>query len=160
MKIVLSIMLLITSLSFALGVTLPIVHFEKLYLFSETPSLINVVTGLYNDSNVLLATIIAIFSIVFPLTKLALVYIGAIAPTSTILLSKAGKWITALSKWSMMDVILVALVIFAAKSSGLATAVALPGIWFYAVAALGGTLSAEMLRKSNFDQDGSRPSGS
>ena len=43
------------------------------------------------------------------------------------------KWVNLLSKWSMMDVLLVALVVFAAKTSGLATAISQPGIWFYAL---------------------------
>jgi paraquat-inducible protein A len=41
-----------------------------------------------------------------------------------------------LSKWSMMDVLLVALVVFAAKTSGLAAAVSQPGVWFYALSTL------------------------
>ncbi|MNL72332.1 Paraquat-inducible protein A [compost metagenome] len=41
-----------------------------------------------------------------------------------------------LSRWSMMDVLLVAVVIFAAKSSGLAEAFTQPGLWFYAISAL------------------------
>ena len=36
----------------------------------------------------------------------------------------------------MMDVMLVAIVVFAAKSSGLANAVSQPGLWFYAASTL------------------------
>ena len=42
-------------------------------------------------------------------------------------------WLRALSNWSMLDVVLVALVIFAAKTSGLATAFTQPGLWFFAL---------------------------
>ena len=45
-------------------------------------------------------------------------------------------WFRALSNWSMLDVVLVALVIFAAKTSGLATAFTQPGLWFFAVSAV------------------------
>ncbi len=36
----------------------------------------------------------------------------------------------------MLDVVLVALVIFAAKTSGLATAFTQPGLWFFAASAV------------------------
>ena len=36
----------------------------------------------------------------------------------------------------MLDVVLVALVVFAAKTSGLASAASRPGLWFFAVSAV------------------------
>ena len=56
------------------------------------------------------------------------------------------RWLSYLAKWSMMDVLLVALVIFGAKTSGIATAIAQPGIWFYAAAAILSVVGAELLR--------------
>jgi len=58
-----------------------------------------------------------------------------------------------LSKWSMMDVLLVAIVIFATKSSGLAQAFTQPGLWFYAgsslaVAAMSGLNAGRFARKA------------
>ncbi|MEO0329087.1 MAG: paraquat-inducible protein A, partial [Pseudomonadota bacterium] len=43
---------------------------------------------------------------------------------------------SALAKWSMLDVLLVALAIFAAKTSGLANAITQPGLWFFALSAI------------------------
>ena len=61
----------------------------------------------------------------------------------------------------MMDVLLVALVIFAAKTSGLANAFAQPGLWFYATSAIAGAIAAGLLkRQQNLDQDGSLRPGS
>jgi len=45
-----------------------------------------------------------------------------------------------LAKWSMLDVLLVAIAIFAAKTSGLASAVSQPGLWFFAISTI--TISA------------------
>ena len=36
----------------------------------------------------------------------------------------------------MLDVVLVALVVFAAKTSGLATAITKPGLWFFAASVI------------------------
>jgi len=49
---------------------------------------------------------------------------------------RLGRIVPLLSKWSMMDVMLVAIVIFAAKTSGLAQAFTQPGLWFYAASAI------------------------
>ena len=41
-----------------------------------------------------------------------------------------------LAKWSMVDVLLVAILIFAAKTSGIANAFTQPGLWFLALSAV------------------------
>ena len=57
------------------------------------------------------------------------------------------KWLPALSKWSMLDVVLVALVIFAAKTSGLADAASRIGLWFFAASSLLTALVPALARK-------------
>jgi paraquat-inducible protein A len=42
----------------------------------------------------------------------------------------------------MMDVLLVAIVVFAAKTSGLANAFSQPGLWFFALSAITVTLAS------------------
>ncbi len=120
-------LLMISAISFGLGITLPLVRFEKLYFFSETPSLLGIVSGLWSDGGIALAIIVALFSILFPIIKMGLAFQSAIHG------GIMPAWANMLSKWSMMDVLLVALVVFAAKTSGLATAISQPGIWFYAL---------------------------
>ena len=53
----------------------------------------------------------------------------------------------ALSNWSMLDVVLVALVIFAARTSRLATAFAQPGLWFFAGSALLTATASTLLKQ-------------
>ena len=112
-------LLVLAALFLALGLFLPIIHFEKLYFFSETPSLIELVAGLFRQGDFWLAMVVGLFSIVFPIVKLAGIGIQFSGRAGD-----AGFFHHALphlSKWSMMDVMLVALVVFAAKSSGLAS---------------------------------------
>jgi paraquat-inducible protein A len=47
-----------------------------------------------------------------------------------------ARLLPVLGKWSMMDVMLVAIVIVAAKTSGMASAFTQPGLWFYAASAI------------------------
>ena len=131
----------IAAFCLILGLTLPVMQFDRLFLFSETPSVVGLVEGLWTGGDLALAILIAVFSIVFPLVKLVVLATlevrgGALAPW-------LAKALPHLSKWSMLDVMLVALAIFAAKTSGLATAVSQPGLWFFtASAVISGILSA------------------
>lgn len=123
-------LLLAAAISFGLGISLPLIRFEKFWFFNETPSLIGVVAGLWQDGSMALSAVVALVSIAFPVLKMALAFRSA----------ESGEglpgWAGVLAKWSMMDVLLVAIFIFAAKTSGLASAVTQPGIWFYAISAV------------------------
>lgn len=124
----------LAGVSLALGLVLPIMRLERLYVFSDTPSILDLVSGLWRDGEWPLALVIGLFSVVFPLLKLVLLAwreAGRALPEGSF-----GRALPHLSKWSMIDVMLVAIVIFAAKSSGLASAVAQPGLWFYAASAV------------------------
>ena len=115
---------------FALGITLPLIEVKRLMFFSERPSLLHIIAGLWNSGDWLLSLAIAVFSVCLPALKLVSMQYLATAPAGRA--ARLSKAIGTLSKWSMLDVLLVALVIFAAKSSGLSTALTLPGLWFFA----------------------------
>lgn len=137
-------LLLIASACLALGLFLPIMRFERLYFFTETPSLIELVLALFRGGDVWLAFVVGLFSIAFPIMKLAGIGFQLVhAAGANGLL---GRLMPHLSKWSMMDVMLVAIVVFAAKSSGLASAVSQPGLWFYAASTIIAGLLPSLLR--------------
>ncbi len=135
--------LFVATLSFGFGLVLPIAEFERLFFLTERPSLLTVVAGLWSDGDWLLAVVVGLFSVLFPALKLAVLHAAAYAPHRTELVGRVGL----LSKWSMMDVLVVALAVFAAKTSGLASAAALPGLWFYAGAALLSAIAAGLIKR-------------
>jgi paraquat-inducible protein A len=123
-------LLLVSAVSFGLGISLPLMRFEKLWLFTETPSLLGIIGSLWSENEVLLFVVVLAFSVLFPLVKMLTVFQAVFEG------QKVAAWTTALAKWSMMDVLLVAIVVFAAKTSGLANAFTQPGLWFFALSAL------------------------
>ncbi|MEM9331780.1 MAG: paraquat-inducible protein A [Pseudomonadota bacterium] len=124
------ILLLVASVSFGLGISLPLMRFEKLWVFSETPSLLTIVADLWREEEFLLTLVVVAFSILFPALKL-------LSAHQAVYTNKAPMgWTSVLAKWSMMDVLLVAIVVFAAKTSGLASAISQPGLWFFALSAI------------------------
>lgn len=119
----------------ALGLTMPIVRFETLYVFSDTPALTDIVVSLWQDDNAALAAVVALVSVVLPVLKLVCVAAELIAPAAG-RIGLVHRMLPHLTRWSMMDVLLVALVIFAAKTSGLVSAFSQPGLWCYAAASV------------------------
>ncbi|UGX86467.1 paraquat-inducible protein A [Phyllobacterium meliloti] len=133
-RFLIPIFLFIATFSLALGLTMPLMNVSKLYFFDENPSLVGLIAALWTGGDWLLAVIVSLFSVILPIGKLAVAQLAAAhEPIAARLLH---RWIGILSKWSMLDVLLVALVIFAAKTSGLATAIAQPGLWFFAASAI------------------------
>lgn len=133
------------ALCFAFGVSLPLMTFEKLYFFSEDPSLIDLVVTLYNAGDLALAAVVALVSLVFPVFKMAAVATEALWPERS--RGFAARFLPMLGKWSLMDVLLVAIVIAAAKTSGLAQAFSQPGLWFYASSTLAVSAAQALLAR-------------
>ncbi|MEC9461665.1 MAG: paraquat-inducible protein A [Pseudomonadota bacterium] len=136
------------SFAFALGITLPLMRFESFYLFSTDASLVEVILSLWSGGDGLLALLVGLVSIAFPLVKLLLVAAEQVAKEGSAREGLIDRLVPVLSKWSMMDVLLVAIVIFATKTSGLAQAFTQPGLWFYAGSSLAVVALSALDRKT------------
>lgn len=139
----LPIVLFAAAFCFGLGLVLPIAVFESFLVFTEEPSLIDILVGLWQEEDRLIALVVGLFSIVFPAAKLIVLHMAAYAPERVHWVERVGV----LSKWSMADVLVVALAIFAAKTSGFADAAAQAGIWFYAASTLLSAAAAVVLTR-------------
>jgi len=137
------VILFAATLCFGLGLVLPVAVFETLLVFTERPSLIEVIVGLWDEGDIAIAFLVGLFSVVFPAAKLLVLHLAAYAPERLHWVERVGV----LSKWSMADVLVVALAIFAAKTSGLAEAATQAGIWFYAAATLLSAAAAVILTR-------------
>ncbi|MEO1067275.1 MAG: paraquat-inducible protein A [Pseudomonadota bacterium] len=123
------------TLTFFLGITQPLMVFEKLFFWEEQASLVEIVQQLWLDQSWPLALVVGGFSILLPLIKL--VYLGTASLAPALLTSAPWmSFLSHLSKWSMMDVLIVAIIIVATKTSGLAKATAQPGLWYFMVSVI------------------------
>jgi paraquat-inducible protein A len=135
------------SACLALGLTLPILQLTKFVLFSYEHSLISTVNALIRSGQVFLGGVVLLFAIFLPLLKLlylillAMVPRGEISRFSTQL--RALEW---LGKWSMHDVLALALAIFFIKSHGVYDLRGVPGMYFFAAAVVLMMLSYAWLR--------------
>ncbi|MFC5441900.1 paraquat-inducible protein A [Rhizobium halophytocola] len=132
---VLRLLVFACAVLFGLGITLPFVEFERLFVFSRAVSLSGLVESLWTGGDAGLAVVVGLFSIALPSVKLAILCaeVAGLAPAA----GARWHWLLAhMSRWSLMDVMLVALAIFAVKTSGLGDAITQPGLWCYAASAL------------------------
>ena len=155
-------LLAIAAFCLALGITLPLLEMERLFVLTDRPSLVDVVAGLWSGGDPLLATIIALASIIFPIAKIAALHLAlALSATPQ---DTHPQWARPIdravgffTKWSMLDVMLVALAIFAARTSGLATAISQPGLWFFAGSALASAAGAYMVQRARGQAERPQP---
>lgn len=144
--------LLGAALALPLGLTLPLLSVDRLFLFSEEPSVIAVIGGLWRGGDVLLAAIVFAGSVLFPIAKLSVLHLAAAGIGGGLV-----RRLEALGRWSLLDVLLVALIVFSAKTSGVAAAASRPGLWFFAAAVLlaaaAGVLASRIRRSATAGAD-------
>lgn len=124
---------LITSLVLLIfGLIVPVLRVEKLLIFTDEISILSGIYELMVDGEWFLAIIIGLFSVLAPIYKLDLAFrawrsteIGSPRMTRSI------RILDLIGKWAMLDVFVVALVIFTVKNTGLANAVVEPGLYLF-----------------------------
>jgi len=151
--------LLVGAATLALGLsyTLPTVTFRT--ITSKTPEVYSIwggIVSLWRDGNVVLAPIVLLFSIVFPVAKLAALgwVLGSAAraarsggPGAQRDLRPLVEWLRMLGKWSMLDVLIIALFVGSIRI-GLATASSLVGIHVFCAAIVLSMLASATLARS------------
>ena len=134
-RFLLSIAIIGASISLALGISLPSIKLTKFYFFSTEFSLLSTVWTLLQRNQIFLGFIVAVFSIVLPVFKILYLVILTTMPLDVLQRQfrrlRALEW---LGKWSMHDVLVLALMIFFLKSSGIYDARSLSGVYFFTAA--------------------------
>jgi paraquat-inducible protein A len=133
-------LLILVSLgTFLVALCLPLMRIEKQILWKHWQNDYSIVTGvrgLFNDKEYVLALVLFFFSIVFPVIKfVALSIIWAVRlPEGK--RQKLLHWLGILGKWSMLDVLVVAILIVLVKLGPLAKVEPQTGVYVFALAIL------------------------
>ncbi len=135
-------LLFVSFLALVAGVVLPVLRVRKLFMFTDEISLAHGIYTLWKTDEFLLAAVVLVFSVLFPFLKQFEAYrlwrrISIYDKRFDARLRRV-EW---LSKWSMVDVLMVALLVLSAKAHKLANATSEPGLYFFA-GALAGTAVA------------------
>ena len=152
-------LLLLSALGLlAVGVTQPIVTIERLLLISTPYSILDVTLALFESGEWPVAVIVGTFSLLFPAAKLLLMLgvwhrmrRGRTAP---------GRLLQALDlvgRWSMLDVLAAAVIVFAIKTNALADARFEPGVYFFLASIVATALCSMLLKRQARQLEQGRP---
>lgn len=116
------------------GLYMPLLRVTQLYLWTSDYSIVTGIEQLFADGEVFLGIIILVFSVVFPIGKLivlAIVWSTRLTPRER---ARALDWLGHLGKWSLLEVLIVALMIISFKLKVLADADTRYGIYVFSLA--------------------------
>lgn len=131
------VMIIGATASLVLGLTLPVIELTYFYVWSDTHSFVSIVRALYVEQELFLAGVLVVFSMLFPAIKLLYLLVACTTmATGGGARQRMLNRMSWLGKWSMLDVLVLALVIFYVKASALTEAAAMPGIYFFSAAVL------------------------
>ena len=136
-NVALSFLIIVATVCFALGITLPVIKFTTIYVWTNEHSIATVIYALYKNQEFFLCGVLFIFSIVFPFMKLFYLLTLVTSPNiSPEFREKSMSTMEWLGRYSMTDVMVLALIIFYMNSSGYTEANVLPGAYLFAASAL------------------------
>jgi paraquat-inducible protein A len=136
-QMIFSLLIILATVFFALGIILPAIRFTRVYVWTDEHSVATIIWALWRDQEFFLCSVIFLFSILFPFMKL--IYLLTLVISPDLPIDFRNKSITAmewLGRYSMTDVMVLALMIFYINASGYAEASVLPGIYFFAASVL------------------------
>ncbi|MGV6827226.1 MAG: paraquat-inducible protein A [bacterium] len=133
--------LLVALALLAVGLVAPILTLEQFYIFSDQISLASALQELWRQRDWGLVILLGSFSFVFPLIKLLFLFkIVNLEDQFSERHRRHVHWLSLYSKWSMLDVFVVALLVVAVKISVLVEAHVEYGIYAFAVSVILTTL--------------------
>ncbi len=106
---------------FATGIFFPFFHVTKLWIFDDAVSVVGGIITLFQEGEYFLFAVLTLFTLVFPCVKLGLLALVWLERAHN--LEKSRRVLAVvhnLGKWSMLDVFVVAILIVAMKSAGVA----------------------------------------
>jgi paraquat-inducible protein A len=134
---ILSFLIILATVFFALGVILPAIRFTTVYVWKNEHSIATIIWALYTNQEHFLCFVIFMFSIVFPFLKLFYLLTLLTSPDlPQEFRSRSISTMEWLGRYSMTDVMVLALLIFYVNSSGYTEARVEPGVYFFAASAL------------------------
>lgn len=137
-------LLIVCVLFLGLGLWLPVMETRQLWIFKTEYSLLQTVGALFEEGELGLAALVFAFSIVTPVLKCA--------GLTALHLRRRGSGVTGfarlvegIGRWSLTDVLVVAILIVVWSSAGALGAASLPGLWFFAASAIGLMIAAGLI---------------
>lgn len=130
-------LLMVATLFFLLGLFLPMITISKFMVINNSISIISGLAELINEGQILIFMIVGIFSVVLPIFKIGFLFLLL---QSTITTTKQYKKLLYLmheyGRWTMLDVMVVAMLIVTVKLGVIASIQVHVGLYLFGLAVL------------------------
>jgi paraquat-inducible protein A len=144
----------------AAGLSLPVISVSRFFFFTQDSSILGAIAGLFEDGEYLLGATVGVFSVVFPVLKIGVAdFVWRARHVDHASAGTGLRTLELLGKWSMLDVLVLALLVFSAKASGLADASSQPGLYLFFGAVIT-SMAGVMRLKSAYHRHRSLPAPS
>lgn len=128
-----SVLLIISFGMISIGLYAPAITVNSFYFFTTEYSIMTGIDSLFETGHPVIGSLILTVSVFFPLGKIILGFIGlAIYETRPRMTARLMSTLSALSKWSMLDVFAIALAVVVINGKLLSTADLQVGIGLFA----------------------------
>jgi paraquat-inducible protein A len=125
---------------------LPAMQIERLLFFKDTMSIWSTIAVLFKRGEWLIGPLLALFTIIFPLLKLgAIVHLFYSPLLGQGVLHHRLSRLEALGRWSMLDVMIAALLIVSITATKLADARFMPGMYLFSISVIATLLLSRRL---------------
>jgi len=125
------------TLLFLIGIFLPMMTLTKFYFAKNSFSIVSGLIELISDRKIVLFIVIGVFSIVFPILKIAVLARMLVAKSLTdIKLKSYLHLMHEYGRWAMLDVMVVAILIVTVKLGAIASIKVHAGLYIFGAAVL------------------------
>lgn len=135
-QVLLLTMLVVTLLLLLAGLFLPMLTLTKFVFLEHSVSLLSGLQALWLEGKWLLAAVILLFSVIVPVSKVAVLFRLVLKAGSIAGSQRWLAWMHDLGRWGMLDVFVVAVLIVSVKLGSLASVQIHAGLYFFGAAVL------------------------
>ncbi|MGD8785150.1 MAG: paraquat-inducible protein A [Thioalkalispiraceae bacterium] len=136
-KLLLTALLILATILLFAGFILPMMTITKLVFFSDSFSLLLGIYELFENGNYFLFIVIALFSVILPLLKIAILFrVITFKDVESRQLNRLVSLMHEYGRWAMLDVMVVAILIVTVKLGAIASIEVHSGVYIFGLAVL------------------------
>ena len=131
------------------GLVLPVMEVDRFFLFTQKFSILDSLVQLVDAKEYFLSAVIFVFTVAFPVAKLAYsAFLWSRVSVADPAFDRRLHVMDALGKWSMLDVLLLAIAVASIKMSVVGSAQANPGLYLFSAAIVLAMIAAQWLKSA------------
>lgn len=153
-------LLVVSFFSLLLGIYLPLFSTSKLFIFTSNISIFSGIIDLWKGGEYLLAIVVFLFSMAFPILKIHLAFkVWRTIPVNSNKYTRYVHYIDKLSRWSMTEAFVVALLVVFVKAHSFANAKTSIGLYLFLFSIICVTVALRYIKSCAMQLSTLKPSG-